>query len=110
MLRTITELVPFGRDDAAKPISVFYIANIGKTTTYSDTYSYVLGYYETASAFSKGERKFKVLDFWNRNRPYSEMLSAFFSDELHWMPSTQYSKVDKIFDKRAKDDIGWEEQ
>lgn len=61
MLRTITELVPYGDDTRAKRITVQYLANCGRYS--SDTYLYLVGFYEQPSRFNSFEDEMKFCMF-----------------------------------------------
>lgn len=115
MLRTITELVPFGDDKHAKRISTMYLANMGRVE--GNRCDYFVGYYERASIFTnyKDIRKFKYISNYDRMASTFDLMLEIYCDEC-WIDGeyiadyhedSPTSKVMRIFDERANTDIGF---
>lgn len=115
MLRTITELVPFGQEEHKRNISVMYLANLGSTASASSNLcNYFVGYYEKASVFSGGKdiRKFKYIGKYNRMNSTFHLMKEIY-DVGGWLDNPElYGNIDwdctiEVFDSRAKQDIGF---
>lgn len=114
MLRTITELVPYGQDAWSKNISAMYIANIGENS--DGTCNYLVGYFEAPSDFCKGIEKYKVLTHHNRRNSTFEALNAIYGIKYDWLSSddllevyeekqSDVSYIVQIFKERASKDL-----
>lgn len=106
MLRTITELVPFGNDNLARPVSVMYLANLGISK--SGNFNYYIGYYECASIYSgnKPIRKFKFIENYDRMNSTFDLMKSIY-DKSGWKETVQFDDIAELFDTRAKEDIGF---
>lgn len=119
MLRTITDLVPFGEDSAARPINVYYLANFGPTLTSPSGFNYLIAYYENASAYGPKTRVFKFITGWDRMKSNLELKSEIFK-EADWTSqddiivglateqalAPDYTRtIINLFDSRAEKDI-----
>ena len=108
MLRTLTELVPFGDDYSARRICGYYLANVTDFGEASGLHEYLIGFFETKSIFApKGVVKFKHIKNWDRMQSnFAMMQEAFRSDGWVDMidPENEYLTyvVDKMY-KRAKE-------
>lgn len=116
MLRTITELVPFGQDDYARRISAMYLGNVGATDNGKKvTFNYVIGYFEKPSQFARdGVCQFKFLKDYDRNQSTFNLMKAIYNKK-DWMNEEQFLEVDyhdisrivSIMFERAKQDLDW---
>lgn len=121
MLRTITELVPFGVDEYSKRISGYYLANVGRSVGPNNTLSsvrchYVIGYFEKSSPFCKQDIAiFKLIKDYDRMNSNFNMMKEIFSpdgwyDEERFLDSINdpcFGDIEdavKIFKERAKKD------
>ena len=57
MLRVTIELVPRGKENAARPIATLLLANDGEGTYESGNYAYVYGYTDRDAPMSRGTIK-----------------------------------------------------
>lgn len=119
MLRTITDLVPFGEDSSARPINVYYLANFGPTLSSPAGFNYLIAYYENASAYGPKTRVFKFITGWDRMKSNLELKAEIFK-EADWTSqddiivglateqalAPDYTReVISLFDSRAEKDI-----
>lgn len=61
MLKSIIELIPFGRDSDSKPIAGLYICNSGIQPGVDGLYLYIVGYYELPCEFNQ----YKQVELYN---------------------------------------------
>ena len=80
MLRTFTELVPYGIDDDARRITVQYLANCGRYS--SDTYLYLVGFYEQPSRFNSFEDEMKFCMFTSDQKDNLSLQKFIFKQEF----------------------------
>lgn len=108
MLKSITQLVPFGCDSFAENIYAVYLANVGANGI--DAWDYLIGYFEREHYIycPKQVAKFLILKDWNRNNSNFQLLQAIYKN-IGWMRSDDprlvpYANEVKIFQGRAYKD------
>lgn len=116
MLRSVTELVPFGYDKDARRISALYLGNLGREY---EGFNYLIAYYETPSMFSSdaGIRTYKFIINYDRYNSTFNMMQEIYKPE-GWLNGTELmdhklyndyiADVACRLDERARKDLKWE--
>ncbi len=105
MLKTITQLVPFGDDSKAQNICGYYLANMGWVgRSLPIKYEYIIGYYEVPSEFNnyKQTEKFLVIPSWDRSKSNFDLLQEIFKKDNFWHSFGQFRAEDRYVCKAMR--------
>jgi len=89
MLKTITQLVPFGDGSKSQNICGYYLANMRCVSRRIPVkYEYFIGYYEVPSEFNdyKQTEKFLIIPSWDRSKSNFDLLQEIFKKDNLWHP------------------------
>lgn len=105
MLRTITELVPFGDDSRARPIAKMFLANVGRADL-PNCCNYLVVYAEQASMFSDNKPILtaKFIESYNRMAPTFALMKKIYEED-GWLSPVQLRQVLDEYEKAVLDNM-----
>jgi hypothetical protein len=106
MLKTTTQLVPFGDDSKSQNICGHYLANMGWVDRRIPVkYEYIIGYYEVPSEFNnyKQTEKFLIIPSWDRSKSNFDLLQEIFKKDNLWHLYGTFRDKDKYVCEAMRD-------